>query len=107
MGATTTQGTGPGSAPKKNEFHDLGVNKLVGPKIVFCGVVLLEGNTGLVYIPYQSGQVSDYCVFLTNNSKENVFISSPLTSIQKSEEWRFGVTAGNNDIVNFMVVKIS
>lgn len=38
MGATTTQGTGPGSATekaKKMEHHSLGVNKLVGPKIVF------------------------------------------------------------------------
>lgn len=109
MGATTTQGTGPGSATektKKTEYHSLGVNKLVGPKIVFCSQVLLEGKTGLVYIPSQCGQVSDYCIFLTNNSSNHAFISSPLTSIPNSEEWRFGVTAGSNDIVNFMVVKI-
>jgi hypothetical protein len=95
MGATTTQGTGPGSATektKKTEYHSLGVNKLVGPKIVFCSQVLLEGKTGLVYIPSQCGQVSVYCI--------------PLTSIPNSEEWRFGVTAGDNDIVNFMISKI-
>ena len=92
---------------KKTEFHNLGVGKLVGPKIVFCTQLLLEGNTSLVYIPSQAGQPSDYSIFLTNNSKNHAFVSSPLTVIPKSEEWRFGVTAGQNDVISIMIVKNS
>lgn len=107
MGATTTQGTGPGSVPvKKSDHLSLGVNRLVGPKIIYAGILVLEGESGVVYIPEQAGKVCDYCVFVSNSSSVHAFLSSPLTDVAARSQWRFGVTAGNNDIVNYIVVKI-
>lgn len=107
MGATTTEGTGPGIASKDTKGRlSLGVSSLIGPKIVISGIITLNGTSEYVYIPQQIGTVSDYCVILANNSSTHPFISNALLPISGSNEWRFQITAGNNDVVHYLVVKI-
>jgi hypothetical protein len=66
----------------------------------------LNGTSEYIYIPQQIGLVSDYCVILTNNSSNHPYISNALLPISGSNEWRFQITAGNNDVVHYLVVKI-
>ena len=107
MGATTTQGTGPGIAGKSvKNISSLGMSSLIGPKVVATGVVTLEGSSVYIQIPGQIGQVSDYCIILTNNSQIHPYISNALSPISGSSEWRFQVTAGMNDVVHYAVLKI-
>lgn len=107
MGATTSEGTGPGIANKNTKGKlPLGVSSLIGPKIVVSGIITLDGTSEYVTIPQQIGTVSDYCVFLTNNSQVHPYISNALLPISGTNEWRFQVTAGNNDVIHYLVVKI-
>ena len=109
MGATTTQGTGPGSVSKMvkgNGHMNLEVSRLVGPKIVAAGRIALDGDKGYVYIPAPIGTVHDYVVILTNNGPERAYVSNPLAMVATSNQWAFQVAAGSNDTVNYMVVKI-
>ena len=107
MGATTTEGTGYGSAPikKTNNHLDLGLNRLVGPKIVASGVLTLKENCDFVTFPAPIGNPSDYCILLTGSSPTAPYLSRPL-SIKSNHEWHFEVTAGNHDVVHYIVVKI-
>lgn len=106
MGATTTEGTGYGSAPikKKNDHLDLGVNRLIGPKIVAAGVLTLKENCDFVSIPAPIGNPSDYCILLTGTSQTVPYLSRPL-SVKSASEWHFEVTAGNHDVVHYIVAK--
>ena len=107
MAATTTEGTGPGIANRDTKAkYSLGVSSLIGPKIVSSGIITLNGTSEYIYIPQQSGLVSDYCVILTNNSSTHPYISNALLPISGSNQWRFQITAGNNDVVHYLVVKI-
>jgi hypothetical protein len=108
MGATTTQGTGPGSVPiKKNgtEPANLGINRLVGPKIIAAGLLTLKDSSDFVKISAPIGNPSDYCILLTGTSKTNPYISRSLSAIA-SDIWQFEVTAGHHDLVHYVVIKI-
>lgn len=108
MGATTTEGTGPGIAKKDTKGRlSLGVSSLIGPKIVASGIITLNSTSEYIYISQQIGSVSDYCVILTNNSSTHPYISNALLPISGSNEWRFQITAGNNDVVHYLIVKVS
>jgi len=107
MGATTTEGTGPGIASKNTKGKlSLGVSSLIGPKIAVSGIITLDGTSDYIHIPKQIGSVSDYCIILTNNSSTHPYISHALSPISGSDEWRFQITAGSNDVVHFLVVKL-
>jgi len=113
MGATTTQGTGPGMAQIKPGFvgkkHkettqvSLSVNNFIGPRVVAAGSVKLDGVTGIINIPAQVGNPRDYCVMLTNNSASNPYVSSGIT--ENETGWYFSVTAGSGDLVNYLVLR--
>ena len=113
MGATTTQGTGPGMVQAKPGLQNkklketaqvsLSLNNFIGPRIVAAGFIKLSGTTGTVTIPVQVGNSRDYCVILTNNSPSNPYISSNIS--ESTDNWSFDVAAGNNDIVNYMVLR--
>jgi len=107
MGATTTEGTGHGSAPiqKKNYQLNLGLNRLIGPKIVAAGLLTLKENCEFVSIPAPIGSPSDYCILLTGTSQTVPYLSRPLAA-QSSKNWQFEVTAGNHDVVHYIIVKI-
>lgn len=113
MGATTTQGTGPGMAQVKPGFVgkkakettqvSLSFNNFIGPRVVAAGHIKLEGVTGIIEIPAQVGNTRDYCVMLTNNSASNPFVSSALS--EEETGWSFSVTAGEGDVVSYLVLR--
>jgi hypothetical protein len=107
MGATTSEGTGPGIANRNTKGKlPLGVSSLIGPKTVASGIVTLSGTSDYICIPSQIGMVSDYCVILTNNSPVHPYISNALSPVSGTNIWRFQVTAGSNDVIHYIVVKI-
>lgn len=109
MGATSVTGvSGPGSVAgiqKGSEHMSLSVKKLVGPHIIAAGRTTLSGTTGTIVIPEQTGEVTDYCVLLTNNSSTNAYVSTALAAVSSSDSWSFVITAGSGDIVGWAVVK--
>jgi len=113
MGATTTQGTGPGMVQPKPGLQNkkvketaqvgLSLNNFFGPRVVAAGIIKLQGETGKVCFAAQVGNIKDYCVLLTNNSPSNPFLSYPLS--EESQFWSFEVTAGINDVVSYVVLR--
>jgi hypothetical protein len=84
MGASSVTGVGQGSADKKghkgSEHLFVGVEKLIGTRIVLSGSVVLSGSTGAVTFPRTlSGSASDYLV-LCNGSSAYAYASSVATT---------------------------
>jgi hypothetical protein len=109
MGATSVTGvSGPGSVAgnqKGSEHQSLGVEKLIGPKIVAAGHETLVGTTGVVEVPAPAGAVTDYMVFLQTDSATAAFVSVALAAVAGSDAWSFTVTAANNAEVDWCLVK--
>jgi len=109
MGATSVTGvSGPGSAEGKqkgSERMTLGVSKLIGPKVVVAGSITLSGTTGTVLFAAPIGSVSDYTVLLTSNSNNFSYVSTGLTAVSSSNDWRFVITGGSGATVNYAVIK--
>ncbi len=106
MGATSVTGvSGPGSASaygagnKGSEHMALGVHRLIGPRVVGAGDVVLDGSGhGLVVYPSLPGGTSLYCPFLsTNNATAPYWGSFTVTS--------FAVTGGAGADVCWQIVK--
>jgi hypothetical protein len=69
MGATSVTGVGLGSADGSNKgspHMTLGVEKLVGPRVVAADTVTLSGTTATVKLPVLDGSASDYIVTATD-----------------------------------------
>lgn len=84
MGASSVTGVGQGSADKKghkgSEHLFVGVEKLIGTRIVLSGSVVLVGGTASVSFPKTlSGSSSDYIV-LCNGSSAYAYASSVSTT---------------------------
>ncbi len=109
MGVTSVTGvSGNGSVAGSQKGPDtmsIGVNKLIGPKVVACGKETLSGTTAVIEFPAPTGVVGDYAVMLTNNSSTHAYISTALAAIASTDNWGFTVTAGSGDIVNWTLVK--
>lgn len=107
MGATTTQGTGPGSAsgkPRAEPVASLGVSRLIGPKVVAAGVKRLRSGTGVVTMPAPLGHPSEYCVILTSSSPTHAYISGDLQGCGDGK-WSFEISGGEADAVHYAVIK--
>lgn len=66
MAATSVTGVGLGSADKKNkgsEHASLGVDKLIGPRVMAAGTGTLSGGSLTVVLPHMDGVSADYMVF--------------------------------------------
>ncbi len=76
MGASSVTGvSGPGSAAeqgkgnKGSEHMSLGVHRLIGPRVVMCGDVMLNGGGhATVYYPELVGGADLYCPFLSTGN---------------------------------------
>lgn len=102
MGATTVTGKGPGSANGLNKGaadRTLGVDHLIGPRVVAAGVETLSGTTGTVEIPPQSGVYTDYIILL---QQRGAATSAYHAGMQ--DDWTFDLTAANNAVVEWAVV---
>lgn len=110
MGATSVTGvSGPGSvmgSQKGSEHMSLGVHKLIGPKVVAAGKETLNGTTADIEFPAPTGVVGDYVVMLTSDDSTVPYVSTPLAAVADTNNWKFTVTAGNNAVVNWMIVKV-
>src|SRR5581483_1955545 len=74
MAATSVTGTGVGAADaygagnKGSERMSLGVHRLIGPRVVSCGDLTLDGSGhGLVEFPSRPGGTDLYCPFLSSD----------------------------------------
>lgn len=102
MGATSVTGKGTGSADgynKGSSHMTLGVDHLIGPRVVAAGSETLSGTTGTVEIPAQTGVYTDYVVFLQSNGSTYAYTAG-MTST-----WTFAITAGSGAVVSWVVVK--
>lgn len=109
MGASSVTGiSGPGSVAghqKGSEHMSLGVNKLIGPRVMAAGAETLSGTTGVVEVPALAGAVTDYIVMLTGFSTTEVYLSTGLAAVADTDVWNFTITGGSGEVVNWMIVK--
>ena len=83
MGATSVTGVGNGSADGLNKGSSrmtLGVDHLVGPRVVDAGVVTMSASTYGVELPTLSGVVGNYSVQLTASNGTAVYVTSFTTA---------------------------
>jgi hypothetical protein len=108
MGATSVTGlvnNGAGAADayaagnKGSERMSLGVHRLIGPRVVGCGEVMLDASGGgLVVYPALPGGTKLYCPFLSSSSSTAPYWGNfTVTS--------FGVTGGASGEVCWQIVK--
>lgn len=109
MGASSVTGiSGPGSVAGNNkgsEHMSLGVNKLIGPRVMAAGAETLSGTTGTVEIPKLAGVVGDYIVMLTGVSTTVAYVSTDLAAVASTDVWNFVITGGSGEVVHWMIVK--
>jgi len=105
MGATSVTGvSGSGSVAgrqKGSPNWSLGVEKLIGPRVVAAGQVTLDGSTGLFTVDLDlSGSASDYVAFATDTHSTVAAVN--VTSLSTTALALKGTAA---HVVNWMVVK--
>lgn len=107
MGASSVTGvSGIGYArnQKGSEHTSIGVNKLVGPRVMAAGSQVFDGTTTVVEVPgIGYGDVEDLVVVLTGNSSTRPYISIPLAA--ESGPMNFQATGANSSTLNWMIVK--
>lgn len=105
--ATGVSGNGTVAGSQKgSDSMSLGVDKLIGPRIVAAGTETLSGTTAVIEFPGPTTSVTGYAIFLCNNSSTNPYVSTALATITDSSNWKFTVTAGSGDIVKWQCVKL-
>ena len=112
MGATTTQGTGPGSAdrPQRSigKTEPLSISKLIGPRVSNAGSLILEGESGTrciskVTFPALVGSMDEYIIILTGTTVGPTYVYSGLTI--NGNCWEFSVCGDSSSKVYWAVIK--
>jgi hypothetical protein len=106
MGATSVTGvSGPGAVDglnKGSEHMSLGVNKLIGPRVVAAGTATIGGGgTVAVAIPELTGSTSDYIVMATDTNSTVAAVN--VTAFALTGFTLKGTAA---HVVNWAVVKV-
>lgn len=106
MGASSVTGVGLGQArnQKGSEHVSVGVNKLVGPRVMAAGSQVFSGTTTVVEFPALSGEITDYVVMLTGNHATIPYISTALDDTTDGA-WHFTATGANTSTLNWAVIK--
>ena len=106
MAASSVTGVGQGHArnQKGSEHATLGVNKLVGPRVMAAGSQVFSGTTTVVEMPALAGDVGDYVVMLTGNHATIPHISTALGATTGGA-WHFTATGADTSTLHWMVVK--
>jgi hypothetical protein len=110
MGATSVTGVGHGSAEganKGSEHMSLGVNRLVGPRVIAAGSVTLAGYVATFSLPVASPNPGDYVVIATsvNSGFANPVAVTSFT-IDGNQEAVISLKGGGaTDMINFAVIK--
>ena len=114
MGATSVTGvSGVGSAERKgnkgSERMTLGVDRLVGPRVVMAGVATVgQGGTVDVELPNLVGTVSQYSIQLTPNTGAATFSNFALTGTTNEDltsSAGFTITGTAGAVVYWSVLK--
>lgn len=105
MGATSVTGVGTGAADnygagnKGSERMSLGVHRLIGPRVVACGDVILDASGhATVYYPTLPGGATLYCAFLQGQHTTYPYVGSFTAS-------SFHITGAAADDVCWELVK--
>lgn len=105
MGSTSVTGSGQGSAAgqgggnKGSEHMSLAVHRLIGPRCVSAGrIILSESGFGTVYLPTLPGTVDQYCIFLSSDDSTFPYWGNFTTS-------SFEINGGDGATVCWQVVK--
>ncbi len=108
MGATSVTGItnngagaadGYGKGNKGSERMSLGVHRLIGPRVIGAGsIVLSEGGTGTVYFPTLPGGHALYSIQLTGGG-------STVARYSSFGDTSFVVTGGDTDTVFWTIIK--
>lgn len=111
MGASSVTGvSGPGSVMGKQKGSDhmsLGVDKLVGTRVVAAGRVTLASGVATVTFPKPlSGSQSNYVVIPHAYNSTTVARATALTDDASSNFTSFALAGGTTDVVHYIVVKI-
>ena len=83
----------------------LGVNKLIGPKVVAAGTFTPSGTTSVVQFPALAGATTDYVVMLTGTTSTVVYLSTGLAAVASTGDWGFTATGSSAAPINWTVVK--
>jgi len=103
---TGVSGSGSVAGNQKGSVNmSLGVNKIIGPRVMAAGAEKLSGTSGVVEIPALAGIVDDYIVMLTGTSATESYLSVALAAVANSDNWKFTITGGDDEVVNWMIVK--
>lgn len=109
MAASSVTGVGQGSADhwnKGSEHMTLGVDHLIGTRVVACGSVTLSGGAGTVTFPQPlSGSKTGYLVFTQDVTATNASRPNVLTDNSDGNFASFTVAGTTTDVINWMVVK--
>ena len=108
MGATSVTGVGLGSADGKNKgsaHMTLGASHLVGPRVVACDEITLDGSGDLVVrLPVLGGVAADYvCLATDSHATAATACACALTMDSTKTTLTFKGTAGQT--VAYSVVK--
>lgn len=110
MAASSVTGVGQGSAEGNNkgsEHMSLGVEKLIGTRVVATGTVTLSGGAGTVVFPQPlSGSKTGYLVFCTTVSASNYSRPDVLSDNSDGDFYQFTVAGTTTNVVNWVVIKI-
>src|SRR3954467_7573446 len=103
MAASSVTGVGQGSADKKgqkgSEHLYVGVEKLIGPRVIRAGTVTLSGATTTVTFPQAlSGVAADYIVIA--DAAHNAWATSLTIS-------SFVMNGTSADVVSYIVVRVT
>ena len=104
MAASSTTGTGQGSADKKgfkgSEHLFVGVEKLIGPRVVFAGSVTLSSGTATVKFPSTlPGVAADYIVLMGGSASHSYATSVAVTG--------FTANGTGSEVPSYIVVKVN
>lgn len=110
MAATTATGRGLGSAeetsrgPKERGF--IGAEKVLGPRVVACDSVLLDGSgDATVVLPVLSGVTADYMVLATDTDiTGTTAVTAALVISGSATTLTFNGTAANT--VAYAIIKV-
>ena len=110
MAASSVTGVGPGSADgynKGSEHMSLGVDKLIGTRVVACGNVTLSGGAATVVFPKPlSGSKVNYLIFCQTTDATNYSRPNVVSNNSDGDFYQFTIAGTTTNNVNWSVLKL-
>ncbi len=109
MAASSVTGVGTGSADRKNkgsEHTTLGVEHLIGTRVVACGSVALVGGAATITFPQPlTGSKANYFVFVQQFNSTNAARTTTMTDNVDGNFASFVIAGTGTDTIFWQVVK--